>query len=118
MMANAQRMMADPAMMQQVQQMMQQVMQMRQMMMGGGLGAPGAGGNNLFGAAPAAAGAGDGVTPPPVPNTTPGPMDRMRYASQLQQLVAMGFDDEVRCLAALARCQGNVDQALDHLFAQ
>merc|ERR550514_2117156 len=111
MMQNAMQMMQNP-------QMMQQVMQMRQMMMGGGLGAPGGGSNNLFGAAPAAAGAGDGMTPPPVTDAAPGPMDRMRYASQLQQLVAMGFDDEARSLAALARCQGNVDRALDVLFSQ
>lgn len=32
--------------------------------------------------------------------------------------MTMGFDDEAKCLRALAQCQGNVDRALDILFAQ
>merc|ERR1712118_568282 len=42
---------------------------------------------------------------------------RARFASQLTQLMAMGFDDEARCIAALLRCNGNVDAALDVLFS-
>merc|ERR1719379_3282485 len=33
---------------------------------------------------------------------------RIRFAQQLTQLMAMGFDDEPRCIAALLRCNGNV----------
>merc|ERR1712134_171057 len=85
----AQQMMQNPQMMGQVQQMMQ--------MMGGAA--------------------------PPVGNPTQpaGPMDeamqRARFGPQLSQLMAMGFDDEARCLAALLRCNGNVDSALDQLLS-
>jgi len=55
------------------------------------------------------------------PGQPPAPMDeamqRNRFASQLAQLSAMGFNDEVKCLAALLRTNGNVDGALDVLFS-
>merc|ERR1719163_2080827 len=114
-------------MMQQMQQMMQNPQAMQQMMqfagaMGGGMGGQNAAANPFaaqmaqqMGAAlpPAPAAAGAETEP-----AAPGPMDRMRFAMQLQQLAAMGFADEEVCLAALARAQGNVDRALDILFAQ
>merc|ERR1719191_481537 len=63
-----------------------------------------------------------GAAPPAGNPTQPaGPMDeamqRARFGPQLAQLMAMGFDDEARCLAALLRCNGNVDTALDQLLS-
>jgi len=124
----AQQMMQNPMMMQQMQQMMQNPQAMQQMMqfagaMGGGGGGMGGQNANPF-AAQMAQQMGAALPPPAAGGTettepaAPGPMDRMRFAMQLQQLAAMGFADEEVCLAALARAQGNVDRALDILFAQ
>merc|ERR1712224_1160395 len=67
------------------------------------------------------AGAGVGTTPAATPGQPAPPMDeaagRMRFAQQLTQLTSMGFDDEAKCIAALLRCNGNVDAALDVLFS-
>jgi glutamine synthetase adenylyltransferase len=134
---NAQQMLQNPQMMQHMQQMMQNpqamqaMMQMGAAMQGGQggyanspFGAPGVGGapspfaqmaQQMAAAAPPA-GAGDGGNA--AANPIPGPMDRMRFAMQLQQLAAMGFADEEKCLRALSQCQGNVERALDVLFAQ
>merc|ERR550514_1686669 len=93
----AQQMMQNPMMQQHMQQMMQNA---------GAMGGGGMGGQNAnpfaaqmaqqMGAAlptPAAGGAG-------TEQPAPGPMDRMRFAMQLQQLSAMGFADAEVCLAA------------------
>merc|ERR1719217_1086005 len=136
MMAQVQQMMQNPAilgamspqapqMMQNIQQMMQNPQAMQQMMQfAGTMGGGGMGGQNAnpF-AAQMAQQMGAALPPPPAGGAeteqpAPGPMDRMRFAMQLQQLAAMGFADEEVCLAALARAQGNVDRALDILFAQ
>merc|ERR1711904_154893 len=45
------------------------------------------------------------------------PMVRARFQMQLENLLAMGFSDEQKCLRALVQCEGNVDRALDRLFA-
>merc|ERR1719214_336293 len=108
--------------------MMQNPQAMQQMMqfagaMGGGGGGMGGQNANPF-AAQMAQQMGAALPPPAAGGTettepaAPGPMDRMRFAMQLQQLAAMGFADEEVCLAALAQAQGNVDRALDILFAQ
>merc|ERR1719379_1625877 len=102
MMQQAQQMMQNPQMMQQMQQMMQG--------MGGGMGggAPGANPFLPFGAMPPAAnpGGADATNNGETANAevTPTPMDRMRFAMQLQQLASMGFSDETKALAALLRC--------------
>ena len=73
------------------------IQMMNQMMAGGG----GAGGMGGFpNAAPA-------DTRPP----------RERYASELQQLKEMGFTDEETCLQILEQCGGNVNLAIERLFA-
>merc|ERR1712176_944073 len=90
-----QQMMSDPARMQQSTAMVQQLF-------GGG-------------AMPTPAGA--------VPTTTPAAnpiaeaMQRARFASQLSQLVAMGFTNEAICLRVLAQHNGRIDAAIDALLA-
>lgn len=44
-------------------------------------------------------------------------LQRTRFASQLQQLVAMGFTNESVCLQALAQHNGRLDAAIDTLLA-
>merc|ERR1711977_385796 len=46
------------------------------------------------------------------------PMVRARFAQQLDAMLAMGFSDEQKCLRALVQCDGNVDRALDKMFAE
>merc|ERR1719502_2035286 len=42
---------------------------------------------------------------------------RVRFASQLTQLSAMGFCNESACLRALQRHQGRIDAAIDTLLS-
>jgi ubiquilin len=44
-------------------------------------------------------------------------MQRIRFASQLAQLSAMGFSNEAACLRALAQHNGRVDAAIDTLLS-
>ena len=53
-----------------------------------------------------------GHFPPPTTATRP-PAER--FASQLQQLSAMGFTDEARNLTALGQTNGNVSLAVERL---
>eukprot|EP00747_Dinoflagellata_sp_TGD_P102611 gnl/TRDRNA2_/TRDRNA2_168722_c2_seq1.p1 gnl/TRDRNA2_/TRDRNA2_168722_c2~~gnl/TRDRNA2_/TRDRNA2_168722_c2_seq1.p1 ORF type:complete len:475 (-),score=117.09 gnl/TRDRNA2_/TRDRNA2_168722_c2_seq1:113-1537(-) len=103
------------AMMQQMQsnpQMMQQMMAMSQQM----------GQQPLPGGYPNAA-AGQSVSPaPPAPPSPTSPEEaaqasRIRFASQLDSLSAMGFTDEALCLQALQRHDGRLDAAIDMLLA-
>lgn len=127
-----QQMMSNPA-------MMQQSMTMAQQMFGGGQGhgmAPSMptvvpssdpmanmmqmlGGGGFGGAMPFAAG--PPAASPAAPAGQVAPMDiavqRVRFAGQLSQLMAMGFSDEAVCLQALARHNGRVDSALDALLS-
>merc|ERR1711941_236020 len=109
-----QQMMSNPA-------MMQQSMAMAQQMFGGG----------AFGTSQGLTGA----PTPALPSTPAGalpitgapaanPMaeamlsaQRVQFASQLSQLVAMGFTNEAVCLRALAQHNGRVDVAIDSLLA-
>ena len=52
-------------------------------------------------------GAGAGDTRPP----------RERYANELNQLKEMGFSDEETNLQMLQQCNGNVNLAIERLFA-
>merc|ERR1712066_849338 len=103
-----QEMMNNPA-------VMQQSMLMAQQMFGG----TAAGQPNMFGApafAPQAAQpAGEALDA-----TAQGPPDallRVRFASHLAQLSAMGFCNEAACLRALQQHHGRVDVAIDALLA-
>merc|ERR1712151_798897 len=91
--AMAQQMFGDPA-------RMQQSMAMAQQLFGGG----DSGGAT---SAPAASPMADAMLS----------AQRARFASQLSQLVAMGFTNEVVCLRALAQHNGRVDAAIDSLLA-
>jgi ubiquilin len=97
-------------------QMMQNAMQMNPMFAQQG----GMGQNPFMGnfappaAAPAQGGAMDEAS---LAAAASNPMVRARFASQLENLLAMGFSDEQKCLRALVQCDGNVDRALDRLFA-
>jgi len=73
---------------------------MMQAMMGGGAGAAGASG------AHGAGGAAADSRPP-----------REKYASQLQQIKEMGFNDEDAILQILEQTGGNVQLALERLFS-
>merc|ERR1719356_1980774 len=42
---------------------------------------------------------------------------RVRFAQQLQQLMAMGFTNEIVCLRVLAQHNGRVDAAMDALLS-
>ena len=77
--------------------MMQQFMQMQGM---GGAGGAGAGAGAGFGGAPA--------------DTRPA---AERYAAELVQLKEMGFTDEATNLQILGQCSGNVNMAIERLFA-
>jgi len=57
--------------------------------------------------------AGQPGQPPAVPEA----VQRVRYASQLQQLAGMGFTDESKCLRALAQHDGRLDSAIDVLLS-
>jgi ubiquilin len=95
------------------QQMMQQMMANPQMM------------NNMaFNPGMNAGGYGDFQPPvaPTSPTATGAPpmndqMQRIRFASQLAQLSAMGFSNEAACLRALAQHNGRVDAAIDTLLS-
>lgn len=103
--AMMQQMMGDPA-------QMQQMMAISQQLMGGGLG----------GAAPGSMMGMPGLAP----NSTPAPQElgpeaialqRVRFASQLSQLMDMGFTNEAVCLRALARHNGRLDAAIESLLS-
>mmetsp|Transcript_9582 Transcript_9582/g.25038 ORF Transcript_9582/g.25038 Transcript_9582/m.25038 type:complete len:486 (+) Transcript_9582:89-1546(+) len=127
-----QNMMSNPAAMQNVAQMMsnpafmQQIQQMQQMF-GGGMGgaAPPAWGaqttNPNAAVTPGATGTPAPATStpqvPPVNNAAATAMQRVRFASQLAQLSAMGFNDEALCLQALQQHNGRVDAAIDTLLS-
>ena len=66
------------------------------------MGGPGAG---------AGAGAGAGGVPADARPATE------RYAEQLNQLKEMGFTDEATNLQVLQQCNGNVNMAIERLFA-
>merc|ERR1711972_1281421 len=103
-----QQMMNNPA-------MMQQSMLMAQQMFGG----TAAGQPNMFGApafAPQAvqpAGEALDATAQGAPDS----LLRVRFASHLAQLSAMGFCNEAACLRALQQHHGRVDAAIDTLLA-
>merc|ERR1719330_1344599 len=85
-------------------------------MMGGGQQQPfggGLGGGAGFGAGPGVGGA----APTPQDNPMALQMQRVRFAGQLQQLLAMGFTDEAVCLRVLAQHDGRVDSAIDALLS-
>merc|ERR1712012_1103512 len=42
---------------------------------------------------------------------------RVRFSQQLQQLIAMGFTNEIVCLRVLAQHNGRVDAAMDALLS-
>lgn len=117
-------MMQNPA---QMMQMMQAAQQFRQMMGAGAAPAapfaafPGAGlggGFGPFGAqAPAAQAAPEGGAPAAPMTEMMLNAQRLRFASQLQQLAAMGFTNETVALQALVRNNGRVDAALDTLLS-
>merc|ERR1712066_835536 len=96
--AMMQQMMSDPA-------RMQQSMAMAQQLFGGSASST-----------PAAA---SPITTTPASNPMAEAMlsaQRVRFASQLAQLVAMGFTNEAVCLRALAQHNGRVDAAIDALL--
>merc|ERR1719161_1921159 len=103
--------------------MMQQMMQNPQMMQGAMQASPfaqqgGFGQNPMFGNfAPPAPAEGGAMDEAAVAAAAANPMVRARFAMQLENLLAMGFSDEQKCLRALVQCEGNVDRALDRLFA-
>jgi ubiquilin len=105
-------------------QMMQQAMQRSQQMFGqqGSAGMPGMFGQYpmgqppMFEAPPAQTGA--VMDEAAVAAAASNPMIRARFAQQLDAMIAMGFSDEQRCLQVLIQCDGNVDRALDKMFAQ
>merc|ERR1719158_2360974 len=105
-------------------QMMQQMMQNPQMMQNAMQMNPmfgpqgGFGQNPMFGnfAAPAP-GQGGAMDEAAVAAAASNPMVRARFQMQLENLLAMRFSDEQKCLQALVQCDGNVDRALDRLFA-
>merc|ERR1719210_1045308 len=106
--AMMQQMMDNPAQMQQMANLSQQLM-------GGGLGGGGLGGalgGGFLGAAAPGSAAAD-----PSANPLAMQMQRQRFASQLQQLLAMGFTNEAACLRVLAEHNGRVDSAIDQLLA-
>jgi len=83
---------------------------MQQMMAGGAMG----GANPM---APAGNAAGDAADAPVPAGAELNPMVRVRFASQLSQLSAMGFCNEPACLRALLQHQGRVDAAIDTLLS-
>merc|ERR1719158_298668 len=105
-------------------QMMQQMMQNPQMMQNAMQMNPmfgpqgGFGQNPMFGnfGAPAP-GQGGAMDEAAVAAAASNPMVRARFQMQLENLLAMRFSDEQKCLQALVQCDGNVDRALDRLFA-
>merc|ERR1712139_376027 len=111
-----QQMMSNPAMMQQSMQMAQQMFGNQ---MGNGANFPG-----MFGApamlpppaVPESAGQSPDA-PAGTPTTGVDAFARVRFASQLAQLSAMGFCNEAACLSALQQHQGRVDAAIDALLA-
>merc|ERR1719161_1607312 len=125
-----QQMMQNPQMQQMIQQMtqnpqmMQQMMQTSQQMFGqqGSAGMPGMFGQypmgqpSMFEAPPSQTGA--VMDEAAVAAAASNPMVRARFAQQLDAMIAMGFSDEQKCLQALVQCDGNVDRALDKMFAQ
>jgi len=94
--------------MQQNPQLMQQMMMMDNMM--GGIPPP------MFGAP--AAQTGGALDETAIAAAASNPMVRARFAQQLDAMIAMGFSDEQMCLRALIEYDGNVDRALDKMFAQ
>jgi ubiquilin len=103
--AMMQQMMNNPA-------MMQQSMLMAQQMFGGAA----AGQPNMFGA-PALAPQTVQPTPEASAPAAPDALLRVRFASHLAQLSAIGFCNEAACLRALQQHQGRVDAAIDTLLA-
>merc|ERR1712039_251254 len=99
--------------------MMQQSMQMAQAMFGNQAGtAPGLPGafNSPF-VSPSAPADAQGPSTPVVPAAGIDSFARVRFASQLAQLTAMGFCNEAACLRALQQHMGRVDAAIDTLLA-
>merc|ERR1719512_512396 len=106
-----QQMMGNPAQMQQMANLSQQLM-------GGGLGgAFGGGPGGAFGGGILGASTPGNETADLSANPMAMQMQRQRFASQLQQLLAMGFTNEAVCLRVLAEHNGRVDSAIDQLLA-
>merc|ERR1712217_444342 len=102
--------------------MMQQSMQMTQAMFGNQAGgAPGFSG--VFGTPGMSPSAPDPEAHVQGPSTSVAPaagidpFTRVRFATQLAQLTAMGFCNEAACLRALQQHMGRVDAAIDALLA-
>ena len=83
--------------------------------MGGFGGMGGMGGMNPYMMQQMMGGAGayGGVQQPVADNRTP----REKYATQLQQIKEMGFNDEEVILQILQQTNGNVNLALENLFS-
>jgi len=113
--AMMQQMMSNP---EQMQQAMQSAMQLQQLMGGAGAtgAAPGGFGQMGLPTAPAAAVGGGAPAVGPLSNAVEAGQ-RVRYASQLSQLAAMGFTNETLCLQVLAQHNGRLDAAIDALLA-
>merc|ERR1712176_1383996 len=97
--AMMQQMMSDPARMHQSMAMSQQL---------------------FGGSAPPTPAAASPITAPPASNPMEETMlsaQRIRFAGQLAQLVAMGFTNEAMYLRALAQHNGRVDAAIDALLS-
>jgi hypothetical protein len=45
------------------------------------------------------------------------PVIRAQFQKQLESMIAMGFCDEQKCLQALLKTNGNIDQALDRMLS-
>lgn len=80
---------------------------MARMMGGGGMGFP---------TAPAAAAAGSTASAPAPAPAAPAVAPEVRFASQLEQLHAMGFTDDAANIRALTVTQGNVNFAVERLL--
>merc|ERR1719478_508974 len=106
-----QRMMPAAMQMMQNPQAMQQLMQMRQQMgMGGPMGMPMMPGFGMPAAPPAS-----GIAP--AADAMSDVVLRARFASQLTELIAMGFTNEAVCLRVLQQHNGRIDAAIDALLS-
>merc|ERR1711988_837981 len=99
-------MMSNPA-------VMQQSMAMAQQMFGRGAASPAFG--EPFGGSDATPAPGASQMSPMPPAMLAA--QRVRLASQLTQLVAMGFTNETLCLQVLVQHNGRVDAAIDTLLS-
>merc|ERR1712048_1147466 len=112
--AMMQQMMSNPA-------VMQQSMAMAQQMFSGGAVAPNQNQAGFPSPAPTFTPAGAlPATTTPAGNPMADAMlsaQRAQFASQLSQLVAMGFTNEALCLRALAQHNGRIDAAIDTLLS-